>query len=87
MFAPVKLVSRRLAPRLSRRLFETIWRVVDDDDGPPRAEERQQSLPKLAVALALQGACNAMVGGLLDHVSRREFARLTGYWPGRVAKS
>ena len=78
MFAPVRLVSRRLAPRLSTRLFQTIWRVIDDDADPPRAAERQPSLTKLAVALALEGACTAIVGGLLDHVTRREFARLTG---------
>ena len=73
MFAPVRLVSRRLAPRLSTRLFQTIWRVIDDDADPPRAAERQPSLTKLAVAL--------------DHVTRREFARLTGRWPSRRAKS
>ncbi len=87
MFAPVKLVSRRLAPRLSTRLFESLWRVIDDEAPPPRAEERQHSVAKLAVALALEGACTAIVGGLLDHASRREFARLTGRWPGRRAKS
>jgi hypothetical protein len=87
MFAPVRLVSKRLAPRLSTRLFQAIWRVIDDESEPPRAEERQPSLPKLAVALALEGACTAIVGGLLDHVTRREFARLTGRWPSRRARS
>ena len=87
MFAPVRLVAKRLAPRLSTRLFQAIWRVIDDEQAPPRAEERQPSLTKLAVALALDGACTAVVGGLLDHVTRREFARVTGRWPGRRAKS
>jgi len=87
MFAPVRLVSKRLAPRLSTRLFQAIWRVIDDEADPPRAEERQPSLTKLAAALALEGACTAIVGGLLDHVTRREFARLTGCWPSRRAKA
>jgi hypothetical protein len=87
LFAPVKVVSKRIAPRLSTRLFEGLWRVVDDAAPPPRAEERQRSVSKLAFALALEGACTAIVGGLLDHASRREFARLTGRWPGRKAKS
>jgi hypothetical protein len=87
MFVPVRLVSKRLAPRLSARLFDAIWRVIDSQEEPPRAEERQPSVTKLAVALALEGACTAIVGGLLDHVSRREFARLTGRWPSRRAKS
>jgi len=40
-------------------------------------------LPKLGLALALEGACRAIVNGLVDHASRRQFARLTGRWPGR----
>ncbi len=87
MFTPVRIISRRLAPRLSTRLFQTIWRVIDDEADPPRAEQREASLTKLAVALALEGACTAIVGGLLDHVTRREFARLTGCWPSRRAKA
>jgi hypothetical protein len=87
LFAPVKIVSKRVAPRLSTRLFEGLWRVIDDAAPPPRAEERQRSVAKLAFALALEGACTAIVGGLLDHASRRKFAQLTGRWPGRKAKS
>lgn len=87
LFAPVKIVANRVAPRLSTRLFTRLWSVIDDDDPPPRAEERQASIAKLAFALALEGACAAIVAGLLDHASRRRFARLTGRWPGGSAKS
>jgi uncharacterized protein DUF4235 len=86
MFAPVKLVSRRLAPRLAARLFAGVWRVVDDSAPPPRAGDRQQSVARLTLALALEGACTAVVRGLLDQASRRQFARLTGRWPARPAK-
>lgn len=87
LFAPVKIAGRRVAPRLSSRLFSRIWSVIDGDAPPPRAEERQTSMAKLALALALEGACVAIVSGLLDHASRRKFARLTGRWPGRSAPS
>ena len=87
LFAPVKIVSGRVAPRLSTRLFTRLWSIIDDDAPPPRAQERQASVAKLAVALALEGACAAIVSGLLDQASRRKFARLTGRWPGRRANS
>jgi hypothetical protein len=87
MFVPVKLASKRIAPRLSTRMFERLWHVVDGEAPPPRAQERQQSVAKLALALALEGACTAIVGGLLDQASRRQFARLTGRWPGRATGS
>jgi hypothetical protein len=86
MFAPVKIVSRRVAPRVSTRLYRRLWSLIDDGAPPPRAEERQDSVAKLALALAIEGACTAIVGGLLDQASRRRFARLTGRWPGRRAK-
>lgn len=86
MFAPVKLASRRIAPRLSTALFDGVWRLVDHSEPPLRTDEPQPSVPRLALALALEGACNAAVRGVLDQVSRREFARITGRWPGRVRK-
>jgi hypothetical protein len=87
LFAPVKIAEKRIAPRLSRRLFARIWRIIDSDGQPPRPQERQDSVAKLALALALEGASAAIVGGLLDQAARRRFARLTGRWPGRSAKS
>jgi hypothetical protein len=87
LFAPVKIASGRIAPRVSTRIYRRLWRVIDGDAPPPRAQERQNSVAKLALALALEGACAAIVTGLLDQASRRKFARLTGRWPGRGAKS
>ena len=87
LFAPVKIASGRIAPRVSTRIYRRLWSVIDDDSPPPRAQERQTSVAKLALALALEGACTAIVSGLLDQASRRKFARLTGRWPGRGAKS
>ncbi len=87
MFAPVKLTARRLAPRLSARLFERLWRTVGRGAPPPSAEDPEASVAKLGLALALEGACKAIVHGLVDHVSRRQFARLTGRWPGRRKKA
>ena len=87
MYAPVRIVSRRVAPRLSSRLFEGLWSFVDDSGPPPRPQDRQRSVAKLALALGLEGACVALVRGLLDHASRRQFAKLTGRWPSRSTKS
>ena len=87
MYAPVRIVSGRVAPRLSARLFTSLWRLVDDSGPPPRPQDCQGSVAKLALALGLEGACAALVRGLLDQASRRQFARLTGRWPSRAPKS
>jgi hypothetical protein len=86
MFAPVKITAKRVAPRLSARLFERAWRSVGRGAPPPRAEDPDASVPELGLALALEGACKAIVSGLVDHASRRGFAHVTGRWPGRPKK-
>jgi len=87
MFVPFRIASKRLAPRVSATLFERVWRIVDHEGPPPRAEDEQRSVVRLAAALALEGACTAIVTGLIDHAARREFARITGRWPSRPRKS
>ncbi len=86
MYAPLRIVSGRLAPRISARLFVSLWALLDDSGPPPRPQDRQRSVAKLALALGLEGACTALVRGLFDQASRRQFARLTGRWPSRAAK-
>ena len=87
LFAPVKLISRRVSPRLSERVFQRLWGAIDKGGAPPHAEEPQGSVAKLGLALALEGAVTAIVSGLVDQLSRRQFARLTGRWPGRRKKA
>lgn len=87
LFVPVKITAKRIAPKLAKSLFERLWAAVGRGAPPPRVEDPDASVSKLGLALALEGASKAIVNGLLDHASRRQFARLTGRWPGRRKKS
>jgi Protein of unknown function (DUF4235) len=84
LFAPFNIVSGWVSGLLGRRVFDAAWGVIDKDK-PPQPEQRQVSLGKLALALALNGAVFKLVRGLVDHVARSAFARLTGRWPGAEA--
>jgi hypothetical protein len=81
LFKPVSILSGIVAGLLARRSFTLIWRLVDDKR-PPQSDQRAVSVPKLALALALEGAVFRAVKGLVDHASRRGFADFTGRWPG-----
>lgn len=70
-----------LAGLLARRSFALIWRLIDEER-PPQSDQRAVSVPKLALALALEGAVFRAVKGLVDHASRQGFADFTGRWPG-----
>lgn len=81
LFRPVSILSGIVAGLLARRSFALIWRLVDDKR-PPQSDQRAVSVPKLALALALEGAVFRAVKGLVDYASRRGFADFTGRWPG-----
>jgi hypothetical protein len=81
LFIPFSIVGGLIAGFLSKKVFDLAWGLVDDEE-PPEPEHREVSWPKLAIAMALQGAIFRMMRGLSDRGSRMAFYRLTGEWPG-----
>ena len=81
VFVPISILGGIVAGALGRKAFDAIWAKMDEEE-PPKPDHRQISLPKLAVALVLEGAIFRLVKGLFDHGVRRGFARWTGNWPG-----
>jgi len=80
-FVPVSVLGGILAGFIGQKAFDAIWGKVDAQE-PPQPEHREVSLPKLAIALLIEGAIFRLVKGLFDHAARRGFARMTGAWPG-----
>lgn len=80
-FLPVSIGTGLLAGLIGKKLFGTIWGVIDEQD-PPRPEHREVSFPKLVLALIIEGALFSLIKGLVDHGSRHIFTRVTGAWPG-----
>ncbi len=81
IFLPFRLSTGILAGMIGKKIFERVWAMIDDEE-PPKAENRLIGLPKLVLALALEGGLFRVVRGLADHGSRRAFAGLVGSWPG-----
>ncbi len=81
LFLPFSVGAGILAGIVSKKLFDLVWGLIDEED-PPRPKHREIALGKLVSALALEGALFRLIRGLADHGSRRGFVRLTGAWPG-----
>jgi hypothetical protein len=81
LFIPVSIISGLIAGFLGRTLFDWVWGRFDDQE-PPDAGDREIDWPKLAGALAFQGAIFSVTRGLVDHFARRAFYNATGAWPG-----
>jgi hypothetical protein len=83
-FLPFSIAAGLIAGFLSKKLFDGIWRLFDEEEAP-EAEHREISVIKLGLALVIEGAIFRAVRGLVDHGARRGFYNLTGSWPGDEA--
>jgi hypothetical protein len=81
LFIPFSVIGGIIAGALSKKTFEALWGVFDDQEAP-EPKHREISLKKLIPALILEGAIFRAMRGLFDHGARRAFQRLTGSWPG-----
>jgi hypothetical protein len=84
LFLPFSILSGLIAGFLSKKIFDGVWRLVDEEEAP-EAEHKEISLAKLALALVIEGAIFRAVRGLVDHQARKGFYNLTGSWPGDEA--
>jgi hypothetical protein len=82
VFRPVGILIGILAGIIGSKIFERVWRLIDDEDAPD-PKYREIAIGKLAVALLIEGAIFGVLRGLADHGARHGFARLTGEWPGQ----
>ena len=84
VFMPFSIAAGLLAGLVGKKMFDVVWGLIDEEE-PPAAKHRDIDMTKLVMSLAVQGALFRLVRGLVDHESRRAFARATGRWPGEVA--
>ena len=84
LFTPFSIAAGLIAGFMSKKIFDGIWRIFDDEEAP-EAEHKHISLAKLVLALAIEGAVFRAVRGLVDHSARHGFQRVTGSWPGDEA--
>ena len=81
VFLPVSILVGVLAGLVSKKLFDLVWGLIDDQEAP-EPKHRDIQLAKLIPALALEGAVFRLIRGMADHGSRHAFLKLTGSWPG-----
>jgi Protein of unknown function (DUF4235) len=81
LFIPVSVGGGLLAGFVSKKIFDQIWGLIDQEE-PPDSKHRDIHWGKLLAAAAIQGALFRAMKEATDHYSRRAFARTTGTWPG-----
>jgi hypothetical protein len=82
LFIPVSVGGGLLAGFISKKVFDQVWGLIDEEE-PPDSKHRDITWAKLLVAAAIQGAIFRAMKEATDHYSRRAFYRTTGTWPGK----
>ena len=81
LYKPFGIVFGIVAGLLSKKLFERVWQLIDDEE-PPDATTRQTTWPKVLGAAAVQGITFKVTRAAVDRAGARGFERVTGVWPG-----
>jgi hypothetical protein len=85
LFIPVSIIGGLIAGFLSKKIFDQVWGLIDEEE-PPDSKYRDIEWPKLLLAGAIQGAIFRAVKEASDHGARRAFYKSTGAWPGEEGK-
>ncbi len=81
-YRPVGLLASLAAGSIASAVFRVIWRRIAHEDEAPKALRADNTLGKIVLAAALEGAIFAVVRALIDRGGARGFEKVTGTWPG-----
>jgi hypothetical protein len=81
-YRPVGMLASIAAGSIASAVFRLLWRKIAHEDEAPQALQSENTLGKIVLAAALEGAIFAVVRALIDRGGARGFQKVTGTWPG-----
>ncbi len=81
IYKPFAVVLGFIAGFLSKKLFNQVWGMIDEDE-PPKPNTERATWPKVLGAAAVQGITFQVTRATVERAGAKAFAGLTGAWPG-----
>ncbi len=81
LYKPFGIVLGLLAGFVSKKLFERVWALIDNEEPPSPTTERT-TWPKVVASAALEGVTFNVTRAAVDRAGAQGFSSLTGVWPG-----
>jgi endo-1,4-beta-mannosidase len=81
IYKPFGIVLGLAAGFLSKKLFDVIWGIFDNEE-PPKATTRDATTSKVLAAAAVQGVTFKVTRAAVDRAGARGWNHLFGVWPG-----
>jgi Protein of unknown function (DUF4235) len=82
IYRPFGLLFSVLGGILAGMVFKQLWKLVADEEDPPKAKESEYGLKDIVPAAMVEGAIFGLVKAAIDRGGARSFEKLTGSWPG-----
>lgn len=81
IYKPIAIVLGLVAGFLSRKIFDQVWGLIDEEE-PPKPNTERASWPKVLAAAAVEGITFRVTRAAVERGGAKAFAGLTGAWPG-----
>ena len=81
IYKPFGIIIGLLAGQLGKKIFDFVWKKIDDED-PPKPTTEEADWSKILFAAAVQGVIFRMTRVVVDRYGAKGFSYLTGVWPG-----
>ncbi|MDQ6749968.1 MAG: DUF4235 domain-containing protein [Actinomycetota bacterium] len=81
LYKPFGIALGLAAGFASKKLFEQLWSIIDDEEPPSPTTERT-TWPKVLASAALEGVTFKVTRAAVDRAGAQGFSSLTGFWPG-----
>jgi endo-1,4-beta-mannosidase len=85
IYKPFGIILGLLAGLLSKKLFDVLWGIFDDEE-PPKATTRDVNTSKVLAAAAVQGVTFKVTRAAVDRAGARGWQHLFGVWPGEKSQ-
>lgn len=80
-YKPIGIVLGLIAGFFSKKLFEMVWGLFDDQE-PPKPTTKEADWPKVLAAAAVQGVTFKVTRAAVDRAGAKGWDHLFGVWPG-----
>src|SRR6476660_7280157 len=81
LYKPFGIVLAIIAGLLSKKIFNVVWALFDEEE-PPKATTQEADWTKVLAAAAVQGLAFKVTRAAVDRVGAKGWDHLFGVWPG-----